>query len=76
MQLEMIEMPCPDFYATHLGKVEDAGGGNVRLYLCIRRGDHLEPVYSVVIPGDCLHGMAMATAQVAEPQTAPLLAAH
>lgn len=76
MRLEMMEMSCPDFYATHLGKVEDAGGGNIRLYLCTRHGGHLEPVYSVVIPGECLHQMAMATAQVAEPNTAPLLTAH
>lgn len=49
--LPMLEMSCPEYFVSDIGTVEDAGGGAVvRLYLCVRRGQALEPVASVVCP--------------------------
>lgn len=56
--LPMLEMSCPEFYVSHIGRIESAGGDNLRLYMCVKRGNALEPVYSVVIPIDILASMA------------------
>lgn len=46
----MLEMSCPEFYAHVIGRIEPAGGDNLRIYMCVRRGRVLEPIFSVVIP--------------------------
>ena len=49
--LPMLEMSCPEYFFSDIGKVEDAGGGVVvRFFLCVRRGQALEPVAAVVCP--------------------------
>jgi hypothetical protein len=40
----------PEFFVTDVGLVESAGGGNVRVIRCIRRGSVLFPVFSLVTP--------------------------
>lgn len=40
----------PEYFATDVGDVEDAGGGNIRIVRCIKRGGVLVPVYSLVTP--------------------------
>lgn len=40
----------PEHYVTHIGAVESAENGNVRVIRCIKRGGVLVPVYSVVSP--------------------------
>lgn len=40
----------PEFFATDVGLLEDAGGGNCRMIRCIRRRGILLPVYSLVTP--------------------------
>lgn len=44
----------PEFFISEVGKVEDAGGGCVRVYNCIRRGGELVPVFTVIIPSASL----------------------
>ncbi len=46
----MLEMSCPEFYAHAIGRIEPAGGDNLRIYMCVRKGNILEPMFSVVIP--------------------------
>jgi hypothetical protein len=46
----MLDMSCPEFFVTDVGRIEYAGGGCVRIYACVRKGSHLEPLYTVVIP--------------------------
>jgi hypothetical protein len=46
----MLECSCPEYYATEIGRIEPAGGDNLRIYMCVRRGKNLEPMFSVVIP--------------------------
>jgi hypothetical protein len=46
----MLELSCPEFYATEIGRIEPAGGENLRIYMCVRRGKVLEPMFTVVIP--------------------------
>lgn len=44
----------PDVFATTT-HVEDAGGGCIRIYNCVVKGDRLVPVgNSVVFPIDCI----------------------
>lgn len=40
----------PEYFATDVGLIEDAGGGNCRMIRCIKRGGILLPVYSLVSP--------------------------
>lgn len=56
--LPMLEMACPEIFATHIGRIEPAGGGNVRVYVCVQRGRAIEPIYTVVIPIENLAVMA------------------
>ena len=46
----MLEVSCPEYYATEIGRIEPAGGDNLRIYMCVRRGNILEPMFSVVLP--------------------------
>jgi hypothetical protein len=46
----MLEVSCPEYYCTEVGRIEPAGGDNLRIYMCVRRGSILEPMYSVVMP--------------------------
>lgn len=52
--LEQVEMAngygVPEFFVTDVGLVESAGGGNVRVIRCIKRGGILFPVFSLVTP--------------------------
>jgi len=50
----MLECSCPEFFVTTVGRVEPAGGDNLRLYMCVRRGSVLEPMFSVVMPVSAL----------------------
>lgn len=48
---EMIDtIGAPEFYVTKIGKTEAAGGGCVRVYLCIERGNMLLTQFTVVMP--------------------------
>jgi len=40
----------PEYFTTHVGLVEDAGGRNMRVVRCIKRGGILLPVYSFITP--------------------------
>jgi hypothetical protein len=40
----------PEYFATDIGLLEDAGGGNCRMIRCIKRRGILLPVYSLVTP--------------------------
>jgi hypothetical protein len=46
----MLEVSCPEYYATEIGRIEPAGGDNLRIYMCVRKGKILEPMFSVVLP--------------------------
>jgi hypothetical protein len=46
----MLEMSCPEYFVTTIGRVEPAGGDNLRLYMCVRKGNVLEPMFTVVMP--------------------------
>ena len=46
----MLEIACPEYFVTTVGRVEAAGGDNLRLYMCVRKGKLLEPMFSVVMP--------------------------
>lgn len=49
--LKMVDFySVPEYFATHVGLIEDAGGGNMRIVRCIKRGSVLFPVYSLVTP--------------------------
>jgi hypothetical protein len=64
--LPMLDMSCPEFYITTIGRIESAGGDNLRLFCCVQRGNALEPICTLVIPMDllaansrqCLHAVA------------------
>jgi hypothetical protein len=40
----------PEYFVTHVGSIEDAGGGMVRIVRCIERNNVLIPVFSMVTP--------------------------
>ena len=40
----------PEYFTTHLGDVEDAGGGMIRIVRCVQRGGVLIPVVSCIVP--------------------------
>lgn len=40
----------PEFYASELGAVENAGGGNIRMIRGVKRGDVFVPIFSCVMP--------------------------
>jgi hypothetical protein len=40
----------PEFYADHIGSIEDLGNGMIRVVKCTKRQGALVPVYSFVAP--------------------------
>jgi hypothetical protein len=44
----------PEYFATHLGGVEDVGNGLIRVIRCIMRNGTLIPVFSCVMPAGML----------------------
>jgi hypothetical protein len=49
--LKMAEIyGVPEYFATDVGLIESAGGGNMRIVRCIKRGGILYPVFSLVTP--------------------------
>jgi hypothetical protein len=54
----MLEISCPEYFCTSIGRIEPAGGNCLRIYMCVRRGSVLEPMYSVVMPIEELAGCA------------------
>lgn len=52
--IPMLEVTCPEFYITHIAKIESAGGDNFRLWCCILRNGTLEPMCTMVVPKDFL----------------------
>lgn len=40
----------PEYFTTHLGDLEDAGGGMLRAIRCIKRNGVLIPVCTIVMP--------------------------
>jgi hypothetical protein len=46
----MLEISCPEYFVTTIGRIEPAGGDCLRIYMCVRRGSVLEPMYSLVMP--------------------------
>lgn len=52
---EMLDcVGVPEFFYSVIGKTEPAGGGCIRIYCCIERGDNLVPVLTVVMPASSL----------------------
>lgn len=50
-KLEMLDtFGVPEFYADHIGAIEDAGHGMMRVVKCVKRQGVLIPVYSFVAP--------------------------
>jgi hypothetical protein len=50
-KLEMLDtVGVPEFYADHVGEMEDMGDGLMRVVKCIKRKGVLIPVYSFVAP--------------------------
>jgi hypothetical protein len=48
--LPVLEMSAPEFFWTHIGKVESAGSNCLRFYCCILKGNAYETVFTCVIP--------------------------
>lgn len=44
----------PEFYADHIGAMEDAGNGMVRIIKCVTRQGVIIPVYSFISPATTL----------------------
>lgn len=71
--LPMLEMSSPEFFWTHIGKIEEAGGSNLRFYCCVQKGSGLEPVFTCVIPIDQLVIAARTALQAAAEKHKALL---
>lgn len=54
----------PEYFATHC-KLEDAGGGCVRIYNCTERNGLLIPHYTVVMPAQYLVGSSKRVSEIA-----------
>ena len=61
----MLEVSCPEYYATEIGRIEPAGGDNLRIYMCVRKGKIMEPIFSVIIPIGALAVCARRSLQAA-----------
>jgi hypothetical protein len=49
--MEMLNtIGVPEYFTTHIGAIEDAGNGMIRVIRCIERGGSLIPVVSCVVP--------------------------
>lgn len=72
--MRMLEIEVPEFFVTHIGKVERVGAGCLRLTMCVTRNDALEPRYACIWPIDCLLSrsdlVALIGADIVNSQTA------
>lgn len=51
MTAEMLEgIDVPEIFTTHLGALEDAGGGMMRVVRCVKRRGVLIPVVNLIVP--------------------------
>lgn len=51
MPLDMLDtFGVPEYFSTHLGDLEDAGDGMLRVIRCVKRNGVLIPVCSIVMP--------------------------
>lgn len=49
--LEMLDgFDLAEVYTTHLGTLEDAGDGMMRVIRCVKRRNVLVPVVSIILP--------------------------
>ena len=55
---------APEFFVNEVGKSELLPGGNIRNYMCVKRGNLLIVQYTVVIPVVCFAVMARRALQV------------
>lgn len=54
-QIEMLEgIDVPEIFSSHLGGLEDAGDGLIRVIRCVRRRGMLIPVINIIMPA---HGI-------------------
>jgi len=50
-KMEMMDtFGVPEFFADHIGAIEDVGNGMIRVIKCVRRQGTLIPVYSFICP--------------------------
>lgn len=52
--MKMLDIDVPEYFVTDIGKAEKLAGNCMRLIMCVRRGDVMEPRYSCIWPIDCL----------------------
>lgn len=43
-----------EYFSTHLGEIEDAGNGLLRVVRCVKRNGVLIPVFSQIIPAQAV----------------------
>ena len=48
--MKILDLNVPEYFVERIAKIEQIGGGCVRLYACIQRYDCLIPVYTTVRP--------------------------
>lgn len=53
-EVSLADVQVPEYFATDVGLIEDAGGGNCRMIRCIKRRGLLWPVYSLVTPTEAM----------------------
>lgn len=52
--MRMLEgVTVPEFFVTHIGKVEKLPGC-IRFYVCVQEGDYLVPIYRAIWPQQSL----------------------
>jgi hypothetical protein len=69
----------PEYFCNHIGAIEDAGHGMVRIIRGIKRDGHFQPVFSLVVPASQIAIDAAAISEyvltykhsVAEPNVQP-----
>lgn len=54
MAMRMLEIDVPEYFVTHIGRVERLSGNCLRLTMCVLRGETLEPRYCCIWPIDQL----------------------
>lgn len=60
---------APEFFFTHLPKIEPAGGGCLRFHCCVRRGEIFEVRFYCVVPAQLVTPMATESARAAAHMT-------
>jgi hypothetical protein len=50
----LLELDVPEYFVTHIGRAERIPGNCVRFWMCMQRGDILEPRYTCIWPVECL----------------------